>query len=89
MVVSPSLPVNLLQTVDLSTDQTNSFSCKGTIARAPNPGIEVEDLGIIGLPLSVRKAQPLISKCRQSPFGKVEETIVDDSVRKSWELNPS
>ena len=56
---------------------------------APNPGLKVDGIGAIGLPLSDRDAKDLISRCRQSPFGKGGETIVDTGVRNSFELNPS
>lgn len=82
--------VNAMRQSRISTlTDIRSFGCTSFIVRAPNPGIELGDSGIIGLPLSVRDAELLISKCRQSPFGKGEETIVDETVRKSWELNPS
>ena len=41
------------------------------------------------MPLSDRDAKDLISKCRQSPFGKGGETVVDTDVRNSFELKPS
>lgn len=49
----------------------------------------VDGLGVIGLPVSDREAKVLVSKCRKSPVGKGSETLLDDKVRKSWELNPS
>ena len=66
-----------------------SFAYSSEVTTAPNPGLKVEGIGAIGLPLSDRDAKELISKCRQSPFGKGGDTIVDTEVRNSFELNPS
>ncbi len=52
------------------------------------PGLEVRGLGQIGLPLSETQARELIKLCRQAPYGKGPETLVDTSVRRSWTLDP-
>lgn len=52
------------------------------------PGLEVRGLGRIGLPLTKTQARELIQLCRQAPFGKGTETVVDTSVRRSWTLDP-
>jgi hypothetical protein len=54
----------------------------------PNPGLAVEGHGPIGLPLTVHDARNVIERCRKSAFGKGSETILDENVRRSWELNP-
>ena len=45
------------------------------------------DHGPIGLLLSNDDAQVIIRASHQAPFGKGSETIVDSSVRNTWELN--
>src|SRR5271156_641312 len=67
----------------------SNFAYGNTIADPPNPGLFINGHGIIGLPLSKHDADVIISKSKQSPFGKGAETLVDTSVRRSWELNPS
>jgi len=66
-----------------------SFAFADTAPGAPNLGLEVQELGIIGLPLSTRDADALKAKCHMSSFGKGEETLVDAAVRSSWELDSS
>jgi hypothetical protein len=39
--------------------------------------------------LSHHDAQAIIQRSRQAPFGKGEETVVDTSVRKTWEIDAS
>jgi len=74
---------------DVDTHSRGSFATSGIIPKAINPGITVNDLGGIGLPLSRRDALELSKVAHQAPFGKGIETIVDQSVRKTWELNSS
>ncbi|KAF5336603.1 hypothetical protein D9611_006618 [Ephemerocybe angulata] len=56
---------------------------------APNPGLTVAGIGSIGLPLSERDAKLLISRAAQAPFGKGDQTVVDTSVRDTWEIEPA
>ena len=56
---------------------------------APNPGLHIEKLGTIGLPLGTRDANAIISICEQAPFGQGERTVVDTEVRDTWQLDGS
>jgi hypothetical protein len=68
-------------------DRPGSFCVSGS-APAVLPGLEVEGLGPIGLPLTPRQAKELKQFCEQAPYGKGEETIVDTTVRRVWQLKP-
>ena len=68
---------------------TGSFSYKQDFSRAPNPSVTIEELGLIGLPLSERDAQAIKSIAEQAPFGMGERTIVDKEVRDTWEIDAS
>ena len=58
--------------------------------RAPAmPGLEVEGLGTVGLPLSKTQARALVRRCRQAPYGKGTRTLVDTDVRRVWEMDPA
>ena len=58
--------------------------------RAPAmPGLEVEGLGTVGLPLSKTQARALVRRCRQAPYGKGTQTLVDTDVRRVWEMDPA
>ncbi|KAF1810779.1 hypothetical protein P152DRAFT_460069 [Eremomyces bilateralis CBS 781.70] len=54
-----------------------------------NPDISVPGVGPITLPLCEPQARQLIDKSRLSPFGKGTETVVDTSVRNTWEIDAS
>jgi hypothetical protein len=66
-----------------------SFATFNTYLNAANPGIVIDGIGSIGLPLSERDAKAIIKISKQSPFGKGSETIIDTEVRNSWELHAS
>ncbi|XXH00494.1 hypothetical protein Hte_006840 [Hypoxylon texense] len=51
-----------------------------------NPGLTVAD-NLIPLPLVPRDAETIKGACREPPFGRGDETVVDTSVRKTWELD--
>ena len=67
----------------------SSFACGGTIKKVQHPDLRLRDHGPISLPLSKKHAEIIISKSKQSPFGKGSETFVDTAVRRSWQLDPS
>jgi hypothetical protein len=68
-------------------DYFGSFAACGKIGNLIDPHVEIDGLGRIGRPLTEESAQSLIKKCHQSPFGKGAKTVIDTSVRKTWELN--
>ena len=53
-----------------------------------DPGIEVDGLGAVTLPLKRGVAKKLIALCRVAPYGKGTRTLVDKTVRRTFELNP-
>src|SRR4051794_28508713 len=68
-------------------DRPGTFCTSGS-APAVLPGLEVEGVGPIGLPLTAKQAEELKARCEQAPYGKGEETLVDTSVRRVWRLTP-
>lgn len=53
------------------------------------PGLEVDKVGQIRLPLDGAQARKLIKQCSQAPYGKGTKTLVDTDVRRVWELDPA
>jgi hypothetical protein len=66
-----------------------SFSSFHTFESYVNPGLDISDYGSVGLPLAVRDAESITRICKQSPFGKGSQTVIDTTVRKTWELDGS
>ena len=82
--MSTSRLLEILQNVK----NPGSFATGGVIHR--RPAIKIE-----GIPETIRQsiqepeAKAIIEKCSRAPYGRGEETIVDTSVRKTWQLDPS
>ncbi len=51
-----------------------------------SPGLEITGLGEIGLPISAAAAKRLIKQAEQAPYGLGEETVLDTSVRRVWQI---
>lgn len=64
------------------------FACMTRYSHHINPGLEVAG-SLIPLPLVSRDADTIKSKCEQAPFGRGDDTVVDVSVRKTWQLDAS
>ncbi|KAL8943295.1 MAG: hypothetical protein Q9211_001042, partial [Gyalolechia sp. 1 TL-2023] len=64
-----------------------SFAAFGIIDAFVNPGISIDPIGIVRLPLSEEDALTLIHASQKAPFGKGTETLVDESVRKTWQID--
>ena len=59
------------------------IATSGTLSDAANPGLCIEGLGKVGLPLSERDAAAFSELCHDAAFVKGSETLVDTSVRKT------
>ena len=74
---------NYLQVID-----GGKFATSGPLPHVNNPGLFIEGVGKVGLPLSDRDAADIGRASHKAPFGKGSKTFVDQTVRKTWELNP-
>ena len=63
-----------------------SFSTFGVFNEFVLPGLHVAGVGNIPLPISESDACRMIAESKQAPFGKGRETVIDVSVRRTWEL---
>lgn len=50
------------------------------------PQLEVDGVGRIALPLLPVQAEQLIACASRSPFGRGEQTLIDTTVRKTWQI---
>lgn len=72
---------HLLDAIDRPGDFYMSGACE-ILA----PGLQVEGVGAIALPLLAVQAQQLVTVAEQAPYGRGEETIVDTAVRRTWQI---
>ncbi|MEA2742942.1 MAG: hypothetical protein QOG25_1313 [Acetobacteraceae bacterium] len=50
------------------------------------PGLEVDGVGPIGLPVPAVQAQQLVAVAERAPYGRGEDTLTDTSVRRTWQI---
>ena len=72
----------------LSTVRTPGDFCSAGVRAMPLPGLVVEGVGPIALPLLQVQADQLIAIAERAPYGRGEETLVDTEVRRTWQIAP-
>lgn len=78
--------MNELVTLLEKVENPGTFSVSGTLPAIP-PGLTVQGLGTVALPILTQQAEALIALSEQAPFGRGEATIVDRSVRNVWQIS--
>ena len=62
------------------------FVCNHT-ANFIFPNFEIEGFGELSYPINEWQAKGLISIAQKAPFGKGDQTIIDEKVRSAWEID--
>src|SRR5437588_4826697 len=52
------------------------------------PRLEVEGVGPVALPLLPVQAEQLKTIAERAPYGRGEETVIDTTVRRCWQIRP-
>jgi hypothetical protein len=81
-------PIERLEKIFTPLGESSDFVAGGT-APPLLPGLEVDGVGSIGMPVSAEDARRLIALADQAPYGRGTETIVDTDVRRVWQIEPS
>ena len=55
----------------------------------PMPRVEVEGIGLISFPMPEVQIQQLIQQAIRAPYGRREDTLHDETIRKTWQLPAS
>lgn len=58
------------------------------IKATPIPRMEVNGVGTISFPIPKEQINKMIQKARLAPYGRGQETLLDVSVRKVWQISP-
>jgi hypothetical protein len=83
-----SSPLRSLVAAMQAATKSAKFVVNGTLPLA-DPGLFVEGIGPVPVPLKRGAVKALIAACHVAPYGKGTETLVDERVRKTFELDPS
>ncbi len=68
--------------------RSGDFFTSGRV-EIPMPKVEVEGSGMLSFPVPPAQIASLIRQATRAPYGRGEETILDESVRKVWQLPPA
>ena len=69
------------------TSYDGDFCCGGP-ANLPHPGLHIQGVGHVCLPLQPFAVHAIKGVASPAPFGKGEETLVDLAVRNSLQVRP-
>ncbi len=86
-LTADELSIDWLAAAIGSATRSAKFSVSGCLPTV-DPQLEIEGLGRIDLPLKRTMKKPLLACCRVAPFGQGTRTLVDETVRKTFELDP-
>ena len=75
------------QALSTQLDFVGAFSFSKTYTDAPNPSLNIEGLGTVGVPLGIRDVEAIKSKAGQASLGKGGMASVDKSRRGVWEID--
>ena len=76
-------------TDDVARGDQVSFCCGGKASALSNPGLFIPAYGYIELPATTRSCgDRLLESFERAPYGKAEDTVYDDSYRKTFQLSP-
>jgi len=70
-----------------SVDRPGDFHASGRVEFMP-PRLEVTGVGPIALPLLPIQAEQLAATAEPAPYGKGEATLIDPTVRRTWQIGP-
>ena len=74
-----------LETLLSKVKRSGDFVVAGTV-EIPMPNVEIEGIGPLSFPVPEAQVQALIARATRAPYGRGPETVVDESVRKVWQL---
>ena len=68
-------------------ERAGDFFVRGAV-EIPMPKLEVEGVGVLSFPVPPAQTTALIRQATRAPYGRGAETVLDESVRKVWQLPP-
>ncbi len=76
-----------LEDVLAAVRRPGDFFVRGAL-ETPMPRLEIEGVGVISFPIPDSQIQDIIKHAERAPYGRGGETILDTSVRNTWQLTP-
>lgn len=79
--------LKLLEELLSGVERAGDFFVSGAV-EIPMPKVEVEGVGVLSFPVPPMQIAALIQQATRAPYGRGAETILDEAVRKVWQLPP-
>ena len=76
-----------LEQVLAGVKRTGDFFVHGAL-ELPMPKVEIDGVGGLSFPVPPAQIAALIGHATRAPYGRGEATILDESVRKVWQVTP-
>ena len=80
-----NLDLEPLEDLLSGVERAGDFCVSGAV-EIPMPKIEVEGVGVLSFPVPRGQIAELIGSATRAPYGRGEATLLDESVRKVWQL---
>lgn len=76
----------LRESID-AVESTGSFAMAQVVEVFPPPELHVEGVGFVPVPLTSEAVQALLAIGEKAPFGQGQETLYDDAVRRTTQID--
>jgi len=77
-----------LEDVLATVRRPGDFFVHGTL-ETPMPRVEIDGVGVISFPMPYSQIRDVIKHAERAPYGRGGKTILDTSVRDTWQLAPA
>jgi hypothetical protein len=75
-----------LESLLAGVKRPGGFCVHGALA-LPMPMVQVDGVGLLSFPLPQAQIAALIAAAERAPYGRGEQTVVDTSVRRVWQID--
>ena len=86
-----TVPYNLglkrLEEVLAGVCRPGNYFVRGALD-TPMPCIEVKGVGVLSFPVREAQVREIVRRAGRAPYGRGKETLIDESVRKVWQMPP-
>jgi 2OG-Fe(II) oxygenase superfamily len=82
-----NLSLQLLEDLLSKVSKPGEFFMEGS-REVPMPTITVNGVGVLSFPIPEIQVKAMIREASLAPYGRGEDTILDTSVRKTWQISP-
>lgn len=80
-------PINVLQELEQQLPDSVPFTCGEVISSTLFIVTEEQKKLAVTFPVTTESVKNLLPFCEKAPFGRKEETVLDETIRKCWQID--